>query len=530
MADAAPGRQGINLNLASGRQMATACLILALVFAVIPVFHQRAEGTVDRRDLVSLGGTVQSVRHVAPVAAMPHGRSGEAASFHVVVAVPDRNPYADDFAQDDAIIATAPGLLKLGAGDAVTMLVEDHGADSRLWELTRDGTTLLRYDDTRQYIEQTYANHYAWWARALALLLFATSIIVWFFAGDWSQQDDQEADEADLIGPSPRYAAQMELESAVASAGSDASPAAVPEPPAAVAITAPALDATKLAAAAAQPVSSQPPYNVEAAVAPAGKPQDGAVVPAATSTTIPAALDAAAHAQDHAVSVLVALLLDGSADVRARQEERVRQHLGEAALLDANAFVPQIAQLTPMLRLPLAASAFPVLRKRPRPELATTIACLDALVRADGKLNLFEYCVGCMLHRQLAESLDPTASWKAGRQKLLDVQDEIAVLLAVIAQNGAGPAAEAQRAYDAGMQHVLSDTKSAYLPPAAGFVALDQAWTALGGLDDIGKTLLVEGMLATIGPDERMTVAQSQLLRTVCAVLDCRLPSTPSGS
>ena len=441
--------------------------------------------------------------------------------MHVIVAVPGRNGYEDDFAQDEAITAKAPGLLTLEPGDDVSMLVEDHGADSRLWELTRDGTTLLRYDDTRQYIEQTYANHYAWWAHAFALILFVSAIIVWFFAADWSQQIDQEADEADLIGPSPRDAAQMELEAVVAAAGADGSLTAVAEPPAAAALSAPAQPAASVAAQVAEPVASQAPGN---AAAPVAQLSSDAVVSIATSTTIPAALAAAEHSPEHAIPVLLALLLDGPPDVRARQEQRVLQVLGEAALTDATALAAQITQLNPMLRLPLAARAFPVLRKRPRPELTATIACIDALVRADGKVELFEYCVGCMVHQQLAESLDPSLSWKAGRQKLLDVQDDIAVLLALIAKSGAGPAADAQRAYDAGMQHILSDTTISYLPPAAGFVALDQAWSALGGLDAIGKTLLIEGVLATIGPDDKMTVAQSQLLRTACAVLDCPLP------
>jgi len=244
----------------------------------------------------------------------------------------------------------------------------------------------------------------------------------------------------------------------------------------------------------------------------------------AFSETMPPGLAAAAHSADHAIPLLLALLLDASPDVRDKQEARVTESLGEPALADANAFTPQLAQLNPMLRLPLAELIFPTLRLRPRPELTSTIACVDSLVRADGKVGLFEYCLGCLLHRHLAESLDPSTNWRAGRSKLIDVQDEIASLLSLIAQNGAGSAADAERAYAAGMHSILSDTNIPYAPPPEGFVALDQSWTALNALESIGKTILVEGMTATIGPDVKPTVAQSQLLRTVCAVLDCPLP------
>ena len=245
---------------------------------------------------------------------------------------------------------------------------------------------------------------------------------------------------------------------------------------------------------------------------------------------MPTALAATAHSPEQAVPLVLALLFDDRADVRGEQEACVRQFLGESALADATALASQVAQLDSMLRLPLAELAFPALRKRPRPELLSLIACADAMARIDGEVSLFVYCVGCMLHRQLSKSLDPSASWRAGRKKPLDVLDEIALLLSMIAhggivRNGEVSAVVAERAYAAGMHAILPDANIAYAPPTEGFGALDKAWIALDGLDGIGKTLLIEGMLATIGPAGKPTVAQSDLLRTACAVLDCPLPS-----
>lgn len=244
---------------------------------------------------------------------------------------------------------------------------------------------------------------------------------------------------------------------------------------------------------------------------------------------MPTALAATAHSPEHAIPLVLALLLDDRLDVRGKQEACVRQLLGEPALVDANALAPQVAQLDPMLRLPMAELAFPALRKRPRPELTSLITCADAMAQVDGEASLFEYCVGCMLHRQLSKSLDPSASWRAGRKKPLDVLDEIALLLSLVAQNGVArndghSATAAQDAYTAGMHSILPDASIAYAPPTEGVRALDKAWVELDGLDSIGKTLLVEGMVATIGPAGKPTVAQSDLLRTACAVLDCALP------
>jgi hypothetical protein len=49
-------------------------------------------------------------------------------------------------------------------------------------------------------------------------------------------------------------------------------------------------------------------------------------------------------------------------------------------------------------------------------------------------------------------------------------------------------------------------------------------WPALDGLNPADKQLLVESMVGVIGHDGTMTVAEIELLRTICALLHCPLP------
>lgn len=276
---------------------------------------------------------------------------------------------------------------------------------------------------------------------------------------------------------------------------------------------------------------AQLPIQGAAVVAQVGTPHDGDYRHAGViSDAMPAELDAAARSLDQAIPLVLALLLDQQPEVRGKQEALVRERLDEPTLASANALAPQVVQLHPALRLPLAALAFPLLRRRPRPELESFIACVDALVQADGDVSLFEYCLGCLLRTQLTESLDPSAHWSAGRRKLRDAQDAIVLLLSVLAQNGEDTEAsdsgraEAQHAFAAGIDRVLPDADAAYAPPADGVRALDAAWPVLDALDSAGKSILIEGLVATIGQDGKVTVAESELLRTVCAVLHCPLP------
>ena len=178
-----------------------------------------------------------------------------------------------------------------------------------------------------------------------------------------------------------------------------------------------------------------------------------------------------------------------------------------------------------MLRLPLAALAFPTLRLRPRPELATFLDTVHAMVHTDGRVSLFEYCLGRLLEVQLRETLDPSRYARFGRRKPGGVRQEFATLLAVVAQAGnpANPD-EARRAYLAGMQRVLPRDHLPYAPPAEGVLALDAVWGPLDALDPLAKQVAVEAITDAVSHDGRVSVAEAELLRTICGVLHCPLP------
>jgi hypothetical protein len=177
-----------------------------------------------------------------------------------------------------------------------------------------------------------------------------------------------------------------------------------------------------------------------------------------------------------------------------------------------------------MQRLPFAALAFPALRRRPRPQLTSFMVVLRGLIDADGHVTLAEYCLARMLGVQVIDALNPAATQASGRLKLPDLVDEIQYLLAIVAQYGHDDAAQARRAYALGLAEVLPDASLAYAPPADWALALDRALPQLDRLAPAGKELVVRALTCAIGADGRVSVAEAELLRTVCAALHCPLP------
>ncbi len=241
---------------------------------------------------------------------------------------------------------------------------------------------------------------------------------------------------------------------------------------------------------------------------------------------IPEALRGLAEDRETVMPLLLALLLADDDDLAARQHMEIASRLGDACADQATRIHQQLtADLHPMLRLPLASLAFPVLRLRPRPQLDSFMDAMFAVVHADGEVSLFEYCLGRLLTVQVRESLDPSRYARFGRRKPGNVKQEFSTLLTVVAQAGSpdDPSA-AQRAYLAGMQRVLPRDHMPYAPPANGVLALDAVWEPLDALDPLAKQVMVEAITAAISHDGRVSVAEAELLRTICGVLHCPLP------
>ncbi len=240
---------------------------------------------------------------------------------------------------------------------------------------------------------------------------------------------------------------------------------------------------------------------------------------------IPAPLRALAQQREDVVPLILALLLDDDERLQRLQHMEIVARLGRQIADLAFEFRREhLVALHPMLRLPLAAVAFPVLRQRPRPDIGVVLDTVHAVVNTDGNVSAFEYCLGCLLHAQLRESLDPSRHREFGRRTLIAMRPQIATLLALIAQAGHDSAQAAEAAYLAGLQRVLPLGHIDYAPPAEGMRALDAVWPLLDALEPAAKQALIEAITTAVSHDGNISVTESELLRTVCGVLHCPLP------
>lgn len=232
----------------------------------------------------------------------------------------------------------------------------------------------------------------------------------------------------------------------------------------------------------------------------------------------------AAGDPEQAMPLVFALLLNDAVDVREKQLAGIGAGFDPATRSCTELLAARLAGLHPMRRLPLAALAFPALRRRPRARLDTFMRLVRELIDADARVTLDEYCLASLLRTQVMDALDPARARVIGRTRLPEVAAQVADVLAILAEHGHEDEDSARRAFQLGMQEVLPAARMAYRPPTDWAQALDRALPRLDLLAPAGKELVVQALVRAIGADGVVSVREAELLRTVCAALHCPLP------
>lgn len=238
---------------------------------------------------------------------------------------------------------------------------------------------------------------------------------------------------------------------------------------------------------------------------------------------IPPQLAERAHDPATVVPLIYGLIFDRKQTVRQTQHQIVARAHGQQIADQAWECGADLSQLDPSLRLPLASVAFPVLRGRPETEKRRLMAVLGELINADGQLDVFEYCLGTLVFVGLHESLTSASPWKSKRQNLAGAQGAVACLIAVLAQTGNSDPRAAAAAFRAGISVAYPGAQIPFLD-VPGVRALEQVWPIIDGLEGNDKATVVAAVVTTVTADEVVTVAESELLRTVCGVLHCPVP------
>ena len=243
-------------------------------------------------------------------------------------------------------------------------------------------------------------------------------------------------------------------------------------------------------------------------------------------SSVPEVLYDAAHSSELAYLLTVALILDRSGKVLPRQLGLAEDRLGEQRTALVEKFYAELQQIGAEYRLPLLEIAFPALRRRPPPQLVYLVELAERMIEVDGDIDLYEYCFYRVLVASLDQAMHPTRKQARRKATRKPVRAAAVDLLRIVARLGHEDERRAEAAFRAGLKRFGAWASAASWEPGARFshLELDRQLDLLTALNGDGRQMLIEAVTLVVLFDRKLTVAESELLRAVCASLECPLP------
>ena len=243
---------------------------------------------------------------------------------------------------------------------------------------------------------------------------------------------------------------------------------------------------------------------------------------AALLDRFPAELTRAVH--DPADSRALVLALAAGDGAPGEAEHAVVREYGGAELLQRfAALVPLVREQGDGARLPLLDLALPALQRLSPAEAGRFRAAVEAMVRADGRVHLFEFALVHTLARRLEDG--GRGGWR-GSASLSSLRAEAEVLLSAMAWEGSRGSDEAARAaFAAGAARFPEGGRARMLGAAeADLPRLDAALTALERATPAARRVVLEGCAAAAAHDGVLDPGEAELLRAVAEALDAPMP------
>ncbi len=242
--------------------------------------------------------------------------------------------------------------------------------------------------------------------------------------------------------------------------------------------------------------------------------------------SIPSEIYAAAHSPEQAWVLALALALDLNTLHSERQLRFVDEQLGVERGQQVRRYFGQISKIGAGYRLPILEIAFPALKRRPVPQLEYLLELVRRLIELDGEVDLYEYCFFRVLTNSLEQAEDPSGRRKRRRSTKKAVRQAAIDLLRTVARHGHSSAEARASAFRAGAAEFGQWASDAEYGDETlqTVTVLDRSLTVLARTNSAGRKSLLQAVGKTVSHDGKLSVPEAELLRAICASLDCPLP------
>ena len=239
---------------------------------------------------------------------------------------------------------------------------------------------------------------------------------------------------------------------------------------------------------------------------------------------LPQSLYDAAHGTEEAFLLTLALVLDKRH--AARQLQVIGRQLGAGRATRVRGYFDELDVIGLRYRFPLLEIAFPRLRNRPNSQMEYLLDLVRRLIEIDGEVDLGEFCFYRVLASHLSQAADPVADTGGNKVPRKKARKAAVDVIRIVADQGNENEQTREHAFQAGIA-TFGKSASEHQEPIADkrtVEILGHRLDTLRQINSAGRKSLLQAVSNTITHDGKLTLTEAELLRAICASLDCPLP------
>jgi len=274
--------------------------------------------------------------------------------------------------------------------------------------------------------------------------------------------------------------------------------------------------------------------DVESLPAVVGRPDDrsyrtaDAIIESTDSLCLEAARDPCeAHLLIYSLLLHEGTKVGGEVDKQAASKQsEIISHFNDGAKAVIAKLQKELLEEDDLHRLALLELAVPALKQMSHPQYKEFIRQVIALIRADRRIELFEWVLHRLLLKELTPHFERPRPPKIRFKSVSQVQDAASMLIATLAHYGHEDDKDVSAAYAQSMEELQLANKPEQ--PAVNiddnFSGLNEALKDLRDLAPLQKPKLLKACARSVLFDGHISPEEGALLQGISAALDCPMP------
>ncbi len=225
-----------------------------------------------------------------------------------------------------------------------------------------------------------------------------------------------------------------------------------------------------------------------------------------------------------ASAVICTVLLDKNESIRELQLKTINEQAAKGTGLLVDKLYPQLNGVDPEVRMVLCEHSIAILRQMSESQFDQFMRVIKSLVRADNKIDLFEWCMYQTITHYLGRKFNRNEEASVSYKNINQVADEYDIILSTLIHNGHSDPETAERAFNRAASNSGSYRATLLDRSDCTIEEFNRAVDKIKGCSPMLKRKILSGLMRGATFDGRVDPTEKEIIVALSAVWNCPIP------